>query len=114
MHHYQKDTIIFTLPRSLTLSTRTSSLPSKFGERQWSKHGLHKGWIGLILCMLWEEASGEEGKWNGYLGGKIARHSHILLVLRFGLIRLAARELSDSYVLGCRGLTRATGNHNIW
>ncbi|KAF8581597.1 SET domain-containing protein [Ramaria rubella] len=63
----KKDTVIFTLPRSLTLSTRTSLLPSKFGEREWKKFQLHRGWVGLILCMLWEDAAGDDGKWSGYL-----------------------------------------------
>lgn len=58
---------IFTLPRSLTLSTQTSSLPSAFGFEEWRKHKLHKGWAGLILCMMWEEAQGNQGKWITYL-----------------------------------------------
>ncbi|KAF8520448.1 SET domain-containing protein [Hysterangium stoloniferum] len=63
----QKDTIIFSLPRSLTLSTRTSLLPKKFGEKEWKYYQLHKGWIGLILCMLWEDAAESNGKWGDYL-----------------------------------------------
>lgn len=58
---------IFMLPRSLTLSTQTSSLPSAFGFEEWRKHKLHKGWAGLILCMMWEEAQGNQGKWITYL-----------------------------------------------
>ncbi|KAG1736035.1 hypothetical protein EDB19DRAFT_1928708 [Suillus lakei] len=58
---------IFTLPRSLTLSTQTSTLPSVFGLEAWRKHKLHKGWVGLILCMMWEEAQGNQGKWITYL-----------------------------------------------
>ncbi|OAX37925.1 SET domain-containing protein [Rhizopogon vinicolor AM-OR11-026] len=57
---------IFTLPRSLTLSTQTSTLPSAFGITGWRKHKLHKGWVGLILCMMWEEAHGNQGKWSAY------------------------------------------------
>jgi len=26
------------------------------------------GWVGLILCMMWEEARGNQGKWSAYLG----------------------------------------------
>ncbi|GJJ06311.1 hypothetical protein Clacol_000502 [Clathrus columnatus] len=63
----KKDTVLFTLPRSLTLSLRTSSLPMKFGLKAWRKHRLHKGWAGLILCMMWEDTNGEAGKWFGYL-----------------------------------------------
>ncbi|KAG9309236.1 hypothetical protein JVU11DRAFT_10716 [Chiua virens] len=51
---------IFTLPRTLTLSTRTSPLPSLFGLDAWRAHGLHKGWVGLILCMMWEDAWAHE------------------------------------------------------
>ncbi|KAG1772541.1 hypothetical protein EV702DRAFT_976611 [Suillus placidus] len=58
---------IFTLPRSLTLSTQTSTLPSAFGFEAWRKHKLNKGWVGLILCMMWEEAQGNQGKWITYL-----------------------------------------------
>ncbi|KAG1725403.1 uncharacterized protein EDB91DRAFT_90561 [Suillus paluster] len=58
---------IFTLPRFLTLSTRTSTLPSTFGIEAWRKYKLHKGWVGLILCMMWEEAQGNQGKWITYL-----------------------------------------------
>ncbi|KAF8517662.1 hypothetical protein JB92DRAFT_2905584 [Gautieria morchelliformis] len=63
----KEGTVLFTLPRSLTLSMRTSSLPSKFGEREWKKYRLDKGWVGLILCMLWEDHAGEHGFWAGYL-----------------------------------------------
>lgn len=58
---------VFTLPRALTLSTQTSTLPSAFGFEAWRKHKLHKGWAGLILCMMWEEAQGNQGKWITYL-----------------------------------------------
>ncbi|KAG6375716.1 hypothetical protein JVT61DRAFT_3293 [Boletus reticuloceps] len=47
---------IFTLPRAITLSTRTSPLPALFGFDAWRAHRLHKGWVGLILCMMWEDA----------------------------------------------------------
>ncbi|KAI0368296.1 SET domain-containing protein [Pilatotrama ljubarskyi] len=62
----QQDTVLFTIPRDLTLSTRTSSLPSLMGNA-WREHGLHEGWAGLILCMMWEESRGAESKWSGYL-----------------------------------------------
>ncbi|KAI6121898.1 SET domain-containing protein [Pisolithus sp. B1] len=50
------DHTLFTLPRSLTLSTRTSPLPLLFGIHKWRAHKLHKNWVGLILCMMWEDA----------------------------------------------------------
>ncbi|EIN11537.1 SET domain-containing protein [Punctularia strigosozonata HHB-11173 SS5] len=56
---------LFTLPRSLTLSTRTSSLPLRIPE-EWKKYELGKGWVGLILCMMWEEAQ-PDSLWAEYL-----------------------------------------------
>lgn len=58
---------LFTVPRGLTLSTRTSQLPKRFGVDAWQKAGLHKGWVGLILCMMWEQANGSSSRWRGYL-----------------------------------------------
>ncbi|KAF9462462.1 hypothetical protein BDZ94DRAFT_1367166 [Collybia nuda] len=58
---------LFTIPRLLTLSTRTSRLPSIFGEEKWKKMKLGEGWVGLILCMMWETASGPSSKWFEYL-----------------------------------------------
>ncbi|KAI0001251.1 hypothetical protein BJV74DRAFT_876781 [Russula compacta] len=63
----QQEHTLFTLPRQLTLSTRTSSLPSLVGERDWKKHGLHIGWAGLILCLMWEAAQGSSSEWSTYL-----------------------------------------------
>ncbi|KAG2118660.1 uncharacterized protein F5147DRAFT_800668 [Suillus discolor] len=42
--------------------------PSAFGFEDWRQHKLHKGWVGLILCMMWEEAQGNQGKRITYLG----------------------------------------------
>ncbi|KAI8968075.1 SET domain-containing protein [Trametes punicea] len=61
-----EDHILFTIPRDLTLSTRTSSLPSLLGK-SWKEYRLHEGWAGLILCMMWEESRGSDSKWSGYL-----------------------------------------------
>ncbi|OJT11683.1 Ribosomal lysine N-methyltransferase 4 [Trametes pubescens] len=61
-----EDYTLFTIPRDLTLSTRTCSLPSLMGQA-WKEHGLHEGWAGLILCMMWEESRGADSKWSGYL-----------------------------------------------
>ena len=63
----QEGHVIFTIPRDLTLSTRTSSLPSRLGKEAWNKYELDKSWAGLILCMLWEEAHGSTSKWSTYL-----------------------------------------------
>lgn len=57
---------LFTIPRDLVLSMRTSSLPQKFGLDAWKKFGLHQGWSGLILCMMWEDAQGDASKWHGF------------------------------------------------
>ncbi|KIJ60009.1 hypothetical protein HYDPIDRAFT_117671 [Hydnomerulius pinastri MD-312] len=59
------DHTLFTLPRTLTLSTRTSPLPTLFGLDAWRAHDLHKGWVGLILCMMWEDAWAIEGEFGG-------------------------------------------------
>ncbi|KAH8107781.1 SET domain-containing protein [Cristinia sonorae] len=58
---------LFTIPRNLTLSTRTSSLPKLLGKQAWKEFKLHVGWAGLILCMMWEEEQGEKSRWSGYL-----------------------------------------------
>ena len=64
----QEGSTLITIPRSLTLSTRTSPLPRILGEEMWRNYELHKGWVGLILCMMWEEARGHGSKWYGYMG----------------------------------------------
>ncbi|KAG6820812.1 hypothetical protein H0H93_011106 [Arthromyces matolae] len=58
--------VLFSIPRSLTLSTRTSSLPLLFGTAAWKDIGLHRGWAGLILCMMWESLN-PASKWSDYL-----------------------------------------------
>ncbi|KAE9389886.1 SET domain-containing protein, partial [Gymnopus androsaceus JB14] len=58
---------LFTIPRSLTLSVKTSSLPPKLGLNVWNERKLNKGWSGLILCMMWEAAQGSQSKWEHYL-----------------------------------------------
>ncbi|THH28599.1 hypothetical protein EUX98_g5589 [Antrodiella citrinella] len=58
---------LFTVPRHIILSPRTSSLPGLLGEEAWKQFNLGKRWAGLILCMMWEEAQGESSKWSGYL-----------------------------------------------
>ncbi|TCD67866.1 hypothetical protein EIP91_011863 [Steccherinum ochraceum] len=58
---------LFVIPRSLTLSTRTSSLPGLLGKKAWKEYKLDIGWAGLILCMMWEEAQGASSRWSGYL-----------------------------------------------
>ncbi|KAH6914399.1 hypothetical protein BKA70DRAFT_1261294 [Coprinopsis sp. MPI-PUGE-AT-0042] len=59
--------VLFTIPRLLTLSTRTSQLPELIGFEEWKRLGLHQGWVGLILCMMWEVSRGSESKWSGYM-----------------------------------------------
>ncbi|EAU91065.1 hypothetical protein CC1G_03233 [Coprinopsis cinerea okayama7 len=59
--------VLFTIPRALTLSTRTSRLPELFGLEEWKRLKLHQGWAGLMLCMMWEAAQGKESRWAGYL-----------------------------------------------
>ncbi|EJD02658.1 SET domain-containing protein [Fomitiporia mediterranea MF3/22] len=57
---------LFSVPRSLTLSTHTSELPKLIGEAAWKSLRLNKGWVGLILCMMWEECRWTDSKWCGY------------------------------------------------
>ncbi|KAF9001800.1 SET domain-containing protein [Hymenopellis radicata] len=59
---------LFTIPRSLVISTRTSSLSELFGPEEWKQRKLDQGWVGLILCMMWEESQGSSSKWGPYLG----------------------------------------------
>ena len=61
--------IVFSIPRSLVLTTRTSQLPARFGVNAWKLAGLHEGWSGLILCMMWEASLAQESKWSTYFGG---------------------------------------------
>ncbi|KAG8902145.1 hypothetical protein FRC00_001239 [Tulasnella sp. 408] len=61
-----EDETLFEIPRDIVLSTRTSELPGLLGEEDWESLG--SGWASLILCMMWEEAKGPQGKWGGYFG----------------------------------------------
>ncbi|KAM6502113.1 hypothetical protein JOM56_002090 [Amanita muscaria] len=42
--------------------------------------GLDKGWSGLILCMMWEQAKGPYSKWHDYLGVSIREPSRRLIL----------------------------------
>ena len=61
----KEGTVLFTIPRLILLSTRTSALPNLLGKEDWTL--LDKGWTGLILCMMYEEAQGEASRWCDYL-----------------------------------------------
>jgi SET domain-containing protein 6 len=63
--HLKEGTVLFTIPRPILLSTRTSALPSLVGKEDWALLG--EGWTGLILCMMYEEVRGEASPWCGYL-----------------------------------------------
>lgn len=63
----QEGHTLFSIPRDITLSTRTSALPALLGNVEWKRFKLDEGWPGLILCMLWEEAQGPLSKWSEYL-----------------------------------------------
>lgn len=64
----KEEHVLFSIPRILTLSTRSCTLPDLFGSDSWSSFQLHKGWAGLILCMMWEESRVEKSRWFHYLG----------------------------------------------
>jgi SET domain-containing protein 6 len=63
--------VLFSIPRNLTLSTRTSSFPSVFGLEAWKNLKLHEGWSGLILSMIWEVIQGSNSRWAEYLSESI-------------------------------------------
>ncbi|KAJ4483947.1 hypothetical protein J3R30DRAFT_3284112 [Lentinula aciculospora] len=67
LKNIEKDQTLFTIPRYLTLSSKTSTLPEKFGHKIWKERALDKGWSGLILCMMWEDAQALNSKWGPYL-----------------------------------------------
>jgi SET domain-containing protein 6 len=75
---------LFTIPRDLVLSTQTSDLPLQFGPHKWKEFQLDEGWAGLILCMMWEEASGSQSRWDGYLS-----LSRIFFTLHFPMLTMA-------------------------
>ncbi|KAJ7594459.1 SET domain-containing protein [Mycena floridula] len=58
---------LFSIPRSLTLSCETSGLPNLFGRDAWKERTLDEGWVGLILCLMYETAQGPSSKWAEYL-----------------------------------------------
>ncbi|KAJ6594439.1 hypothetical protein B0H19DRAFT_920100 [Mycena capillaripes] len=59
--------VLFKIPRGLLLSTETSALPGRVGLDRWREAKMHMGWVGLILCMMWETAQGSSSKWSKYL-----------------------------------------------
>lgn len=59
------DQVLFTLPRSLVLSTSTASLPSLLSQDEWDS--VNAGWVSLILCLLWEASLGSQSKWSPYV-----------------------------------------------
>ena len=85
----------------MILSTRTCILPQKFGLDAWKKFGLHQGWAGLILCMMWEAAQGSQSKWSAYLGKEKANFNGFIV---FSIIlffkRCLAQIIRHANVLG--------------
>ncbi|KAF8199954.1 SET-domain protein, partial [Mycena galopus ATCC 62051] len=59
--------VLFKIPRGLLLSAETSTLPGRIGIDRWRGAKMHMGWVGLILCMMWETAQGSNSKWSAYL-----------------------------------------------
>ncbi|TIA92161.1 hypothetical protein E3P99_00756 [Wallemia hederae] len=59
---------LFTIPRSLILSTKTSAFKDKLGEQVYAQ--LHNGdiasWTPLIMAMCWEYNQGSASKWHPY------------------------------------------------
>jgi N-lysine methyltransferase SETD6 len=106
--------VLFTIPRYLLLSTRTCDLREQLGENAWKRLGA--GWAGLILCMMWEQAKGSDGKWSAYFGwqissrsspfffGQLFLYSHGLILLLF----IYGRKISflGRSTLPCSGLQK--------
>lgn len=61
----KEDEVLFTIPRSLVLSTSTSPLPSLLPPDHWES--LNTSWAGLILCAMFEFAKGSASRWAPYL-----------------------------------------------
>jgi len=91
---------LFTIPRSILLSTRTSTLPQKLGIQEWKARKLDIDWSGLILCMMWEDAQSADSVWFEYLGVSL------LLLIQYNANLAAFRNLTvhvcHAYVLGPR------------
>lgn len=85
---------------------RTSALPSLLGERSWRKFRLHKGWAGIILCMMWEEARGDDSKWSVYLSENISHYYYELFANSLWLQEVCQR----SSIRPCFGQPRSARN----
>ena len=48
-------------------------MPELLGTSVWKGLKLDKGWVGLILCMMWEESRGVESRWYGYFSKYLTR-----------------------------------------
>ncbi|KAJ7451845.1 SET domain-containing protein [Mycena galericulata] len=59
--------VLFKIPREIILSADTSDLPRRIGMDRWRDGQMHTGWVGLILCMMWETAQGSDSRWSKYL-----------------------------------------------
>ncbi|KAJ7782346.1 SET domain-containing protein [Mycena maculata] len=62
-----KGHVLFKIPREILLSTDTSTLPRRIGLDRWREAKMHIGWVGIILCMMWETAQGPSSIWSKYL-----------------------------------------------
>lgn len=92
---------------------RTSALPSLLGERSWRKFRLHKGWAGIILCMMWEEARGDDSKWSVYLSENISIIIMSCLPTAY-VFRKYANAVQYAHVLDSRGARGTWWNDSAW
>ncbi|KAH7108263.1 SET domain-containing protein [Auriculariales sp. MPI-PUGE-AT-0066] len=95
LHEVDADTTLFSIPRPLLLSPRNSELQRMFGEHEWRKLCLHKGWGGLILCMMWEHAQGPASKWADYLSSMPTEFSTLMFWSEEELKDLQASYVTD-------------------
>lgn len=102
--------VLFSIPRTLTLSTRSCALPDLFGNNSWTSFQLHRGWAGLILCMMWEESRAEQSEWFQYLC--VSPFHMLALIWRFTGSESSFLTITLRYtdILERRGIRRTPRN----
>lgn len=69
----QEGTPLFHIPDDLILSPYTSDLKDHLDASEWDQ--LNKGWVQLILVLMWETIKGSKSRWAGYLGQSVSEIS---------------------------------------
>lgn len=84
---------LFTIPRNILLSTRTTELRKRLGEADWAALG--SGWQPLIVSMMWEESRGNNSLWDGYLRDLPNQFDTLMFWSEEELIELQASTIKD-------------------